>query len=264
MCSVGSRHMFFHFTLSARKGGKATAMLRKLRRSGRKVNDAAVERMWGNLHHLWTDAPLSFIELVRKSRTRKHRVFSDPSTLHNLTALGFCDPRSDYAVHDAYRELIQACVENKGLKMVLCGPWMDDGEPIDERVALKGEMTGTPHLVDGVMDLLLHLQEAHYTAFVELVRLVRDDKPASNLFAGTITTLVECGAAEVVDYTKEMIPKIVAAIAASDGPKPSILVVPRYRKIVVRDVVASILKITATGKKGLGFNLESPYPEEPK
>ncbi len=252
--------MFFHFTLSARKGGKATIMLRKLRRTGRKVNEAAVENMWQKLHLLWDQAPLSFIELVRKSRTRKHRIFGDPCTLHNLTVLGFCDRRSEYAVHDAYRELIGACVENKGLKMVLCRPWMDDGEPIDERVSLKGNATGTPHLVDGVMDLLLHLQEQHYPAFVELVRLVRDEKPASNLFAGTIRTLVECGAAEVVDYTYELAKRVIAGMDPKPNPRRPIVMRPA-RKLVVRDVVAPILKIAVTGQKGLSFTLGCPYLE---
>ncbi len=223
------------------------------------MNEASIESMWGNLHTLWTQAPLSFIELVRKARTRKHRIFNDPSTSFLEY---FIDPRSNGAVHDTYRELIGACVENNGLKMVLCRPWMDDGEPIDERVALKGNMTGTPHLVDGVMDLLLHLQEEHYPAFVELVRLVRDEKPASKLFAGTIETLVACGAAEVVDYTYELAMQVIAGMDPKPDPRKPI-VMRRARKLVVRDTVASILKITASGQKGLGFTLGCPYLESP-
>lgn len=235
-------------------------MSSKLRKTGKPVNRRAVERLWQNLLHLWNEAPLSFIELVRKSRKRKYRVFTDSTTLHNLTALGFCDARSGYCVHDSYRELIDACVEGKGLHMVLHRPFEGDDKPVAETVTLRNQLTATPHLVDGVMSLLQHLLEEHYIAFTELVRHVCDNKPAGKLVPHALHVLIEIGAVEIVEYTT---PAAVLMVRFGRllGSHP-LMLLQQHQKLVVRDYVATILKISAIGNRGLDFELRSPYQTE--
>ncbi len=235
-------------------------MSSKLRKTGKPVNRRAVECLWQNLLHLWNVAPLSFIELVRKARKRKHQIFTDPTTLHNLVALGFVDEDRGYCVHDSYRELIEACVEGKGLHMVLHRPFKDDDKPIAETVTLRNQITATPHLVDGVMNLLQHLHEEHYVAFAELVRHVRDNKAASKLFPGTLEVLLHIGAVEIIEWQTP-----VAALTWRFGnilASNPIMLLQNHQKLVVHDCVATILKIVATGHKGLDFNIQSPYQTE--
>lgn len=235
-------------------------MSSKLRKTGKPVNRRAVETLWGNLHELWSQAPLAFIELVRKSRKRKHQIFSDPMTLHNLAALGFVDEERGYVVHDAYRELIDACVEGKGLHMVLHRPFMDDDKPLAETVTLRNQITATPHLVDGVMNLLQHLLEEHYVAFVEFVRHIRDNKAPGKMFPGTLEVLLHIGAVEIIEYQIPA-PALMWRFGRILGSHP-IMLLQQHQKLVIRDTVATILKIAATGHTGLGFELRSPYQTE--
>jgi len=235
-------------------------MSSKLRKTEKPVKRRAVETLWQNLLQLWNEAPLSFIELVRKSRKRKHQIFSDQNTLHSLVALGFVDEDRRHCVHDSYRELIDACVEGKGLHMILHRPFADDDKPMAETVILRNQITATTHLVDAVMNLLQHLLEEHYVAFAELVRHIRDNKSAGKLFPGALEVLLRSGAAEIVEYTTP-----VAALAWRFGVilgSHPIMLLQQHQKIVIRDSVATILKIAATGHKGLDFNLQSPYQVE--
>lgn len=235
-------------------------MSSKLRKTGQPVNKRAVETLWKNLHSLWTLDPMGFIELVRKSRKRKYRIFNDPHALHKLVQGGFCDARNGYCVHDSYRELINACVEGKGLHMVLHRPFMGDDKPVAKTVTLRNQLTVTPHLVDEVMIVLRGLLERHYVAFTELVRHVRDNKPSGKLIPHALDELIEMGTVEIVEYETPA-GVLMVRFGQLPGSHP-LMLLQQHQKLVVRDYIATILKITAIGNRGLDFGLRSPYQTE--
>ncbi len=240
-------------------------MSSKLRRTGKPVNTAAVEGMWQTLARLYKESPLTFVEFVRKARKRKYQVFTDSVTRRNLLTLDLID-RQTGTVHDAYRELVAACVDGDGLQMVLYRPFKGDENAMAELVTLRNGRKANPHIVDGILSLLRNLLGTHYVPFVELVRHVRDEKPVGKLFGNSLRMLIDHGVAQVVDATEEAAAQIVQQLAEELGPFAMliapVILMPRVHKVVLRDTVAEIVKIAATGTTGLNFGLQSPYQTE--
>ncbi len=240
-------------------------MSSKLRRTGTSVNPAAVEGLWQTLARLYKESPITFIEFVRKARKRRYQIFTDQVTLSNLLSLDLID-RKTGAVHDAYRELVAACVDGDGIQMVLFRPFQGDDKPLAELVTLRNGRKANPHIVDGVLKLLQHLEKTHYVAFAELVRHIRDEKAASMLFGNSLRTLIDHGVLQIVDATEEAAQQVKKELADELGSLAplisSMILMPRVQKVVPRDIVEAIVRISATGTKGLNFGLESPYQKE--
>jgi hypothetical protein len=146
---------FFH-PFSEPVRAKETAMkMAHLRKTGQEVSKAAVEGLWKKLHELWTKSPLAFVEFVRHSRKRSHKIH-DRATLSILLHLELIDQGrdGDFPVHDAYRELVSACVEGDGLAMMLHRPFAGDDSAVSKTVTLQSGVPATQHIVDDIVRYL--------------------------------------------------------------------------------------------------------------
>lgn len=220
----------------------------RLRKSGKRVSARAVHNMWVPLEHLWLYQPRMLVEFARHARDRRHQPLGR-STFHVLGELGLIGGGNKFPVHDAYRDLVDECVEGDGLTT-------DFRHPFEEKYTEAPKATmrdGTPatvHIVASILEELTHLHDAHYVTFVELGRMLHAKQ---HPFGKTLQILErhnfgEARRVEEIDV-RQLDEGMAARLETLECPTA----------FLVSDLVSAVAKVAIVGERGLEVSLQSPF-----
>lgn len=229
-----------------------------MRKTEKSVNREAVEGLWKKLFTLWVANPLGFVDFVAHSRSRSCEIVNQ-LTVRQLLQLGLVDSRQRLPVHDAIRELVATCVEGEGITTMLYRPFAGEDTPISVTSTLLSGQKATHHIAAMAHACLEKLMEADYMAFVEYVRLVRDNKDPSNLYGNTLETLNAMGVVHLRFEGNEEQEAYHALMQEAFGGR---LLVDGPMKLVRNKVLDTVLLEVTEGERGLDFSVKSsPFKE---